>query len=154
MPFIDCYQLFPYPTALMFSIANDIEHYPTFMPGCHRAIVRCRKKDEVVATLVVMHGLFRESFTTRNRMIDNKRIDISLVDGPFHVLHGGWRFVAQGEEQCKVSLELRFQLSNYILRCFSPVIVNSSYLLLDALRHRAQQVVAKQAHLLPRMRNK
>ena len=99
-------------------------------------------------------GRFVNRLLTRNRIIDNKRIDISLVDGPFKVLHGCWRFVAQGEQQCKVSLELRFQLSSYILKCFSPIIVNNSHRLLDALRHRAQQLVKKRPHLLPVMRDK
>jgi ribosome-associated toxin RatA of RatAB toxin-antitoxin module len=42
-------------------------------------------------------------------------IGLSLVDGPFQQLEGGWVFDALGDAGCKISLDMRFEFSSKLM---------------------------------------
>ena len=103
--------LVPFTAQQMYELVNDIEAYPRRFEWCEAATVRDRAQDCLVAALDVRLGGLRVSFTTRNTLTPGERIDMSLVDGPFRALSGGWSFRALGNDGCKVGLLLDFEIA-------------------------------------------
>ena len=75
----------------MFDLVNDVEAYPRRFDWCDGARIVERGDDFLVAALDVGLGAFKASFTTKNTLKPPSRIGMSLVDGPFQALTGGWR---------------------------------------------------------------
>jgi len=133
--------LLPYPPRKVFELVNDVERYPEFLSGCIGAEVLERDDSSMVARLyLARHGL-RFHFTTRNRLYPWQHIDLELVDGPFRHLAGRWSFEPLGEDACKVSLELEFELSSRLLSKATEHLLRSVAAdLVDATVRRARQV--------------
>lgn len=136
--------LVPYTPAQMFQLVDDVESYPEFLPWCRASQVLSRDEDEVRATLDIAYGGLHKSFTTLNRLQQNKMIEIRLVSGPFRRLEGFWRFDGLGEDGCKVSLDLEFEFSGRLLSMtFGPVFGQIANSMLDAFVRRAETVYAR-----------
>lgn len=129
----------------MFSLVNQVEEYPEFLPYCAQSLVHHRNEDEVQATLVIEAAGFSKSFTTRNLLQLNKMIEIRLVDGPFRHLEGFWRFdTIHDNDECQVSFDLEFEFAG---RMFSlllgPVFEQITEKMVDAFCERAEVVYGK-----------
>jgi len=126
--------------ARMFELINDIESYPSFVPGCTAARVVSRKDTEVVATLNIKRGPLKAEFTTRNLLEPDKRILMQLVSGPFRVLEGLWTLTPLGELGCRVELEMRFEFANRVTGAlFESIFVDTAASLVDAFVRRARE---------------
>ena len=111
----------PYPASRMYELVNDVESYPKFLPWCHQADVLSRADAEVMARLTLARGGLRTSFTTRNALIPNQRIDMHLQDGPFQHLHGVWTFVER-PSGCRVALDMEFEVKGSFRFLLLPVV--------------------------------
>jgi ribosome-associated toxin RatA of RatAB toxin-antitoxin module len=76
--------------AELFQLVNDVDAYPSFVPGCHEAVVLLREESAVVVRLGVHRGVLRTHFTTRT--CSTPAVLMQLVEGPFRMLEGDWRF--------------------------------------------------------------
>ena len=75
---------------------------------------------------------------------------VKLVDGPFSLLDGLWRFVplplpassgGVDSDACKIEFELRYEFSNAILEAaISPVFDRIANTFVDSFVRRAEQV--------------
>ena len=93
----------------MYNLVNDIKTYPDFLPWCPQAdVLQCSDK-EVTARLTLARGGLHTSFTTRNALVPNERIDMHLQDGPFQHLHGVWTF-SDLPHGSKVALDMEFEV--------------------------------------------
>lgn len=101
--------LVPRPASLLYALVNDVEGYPRRFDWCTEAAILERTPDQVLARLGLRLGALRTAFTTRNRLVPDTSIDISLVEGPFSRLGARWEFRALGEQGCKVTLDLDFE---------------------------------------------
>ncbi|CAM5229106.1 Ubiquinone-binding protein OS=Rhodanobacter lindaniclasticus OX=75310 GN=B1991_10380 PE=3 SV=1 [Rhodanobacter lindaniclasticus] len=101
--------LVKYSPAQMFDLVNDVEAYPKRFAWCAGAEVVERQGDVLVARLDLKFAGFHHSFTTRNEVDPPRRLQMSLVDGPFHSLFGVWEFIALGDAGCKVAFALDFE---------------------------------------------
>lgn len=136
--------LVPYSPAQMFRLVDDIESYPQFLPWCRASRVLSRDIDEVRATIEIAYGALHKSFTTHNRLQQGKMIEIRLVDGPFKRLDGYWRFDELGQDGCKVSLDLDFELAPRLLNLtFGPVFSQIANSMIDAFSKRAEVVYGR-----------
>jgi len=144
MPAVDRSALVDYSARDMFALVEDVESYPRFLPWCERATVAAREPDRTVATLYLdFHGL-REHFTTENSVRPGESIHMKLVSGPFRSLEGNWRFIALGENACKVELSLRYEFSNSILeKLIGPVFHRIADSFVDAFVRRASETLGK-----------
>ena len=106
--------LVPFSARQMFDLVNDVEAYPRRFDWCDAAEVVEQGEDFVVARLSVGLGAFKAAFTTRNTLKPPSRIGMSLVDGPFQNLSGGWVFHQLGNDGCKVSLVLEFEMLGFM----------------------------------------
>ena len=57
--------LVPHSASEMFSLVDDIEAYPGFLPWCKSAVVHSRDANSVEATLELRRGSVSKSFTTQ-----------------------------------------------------------------------------------------
>ena len=136
----------------MYALVVAVPDYPKFLPWCSRAEVLETHDDGVTARLhLAFHGV-RHAFTTRNRQVADASVDIALVDGPFSVLEGCWRFApigtpaaeadrAEPARACRVELDLRYAFKGVALEAVvSPVFDRIANTLVDAFVKRAEQV--------------
>lgn len=133
--------LLPYQAQQLFELVNDIESYPRYLDGCVGAEVLNRAEDLIEARLDLAKGGIRQSFSTRNRLVQAREINLELIDGPFDYFAGRWDFLALGDSGCKLSLNLEFNINNGVLgaaasRLFDRVSNN----LVDAVCLRARQL--------------
>ncbi len=131
----------------MFSLVDDIESYPLFLPWCSASAVLARSEREVVAQVGIAFRGVRKSFTTRNRLLPGEKIEMELVDGPFSELSGIWAFTplaqspAQSRGGCRISLDLRFDFSNAVVgKIVGPVFARIADSLVDSFVQRADRL--------------
>jgi len=144
VPVVNRSALVPYSAGEMFSLVDDIDAYPQFLPWCSDARVWEREQDELRATIELKKGAIHKSFTTRNRMQADKMIEMRLVEGPFRQLEGFWRFEVLDEHACKVSLDLAYEFSSTMLRlAIGPLFNQIANSLVDAFCARAVEVYGR-----------
>ncbi len=133
-----------FSAAQMYALVDEIEHYPAFLPWCSRSTILSRDENEVKAELTLEKGGIEKSFTTLNRIQKNKMIEVRLVEGPFKQLEGFWRFEALDEQSCKVTLDLEFEFSNFLIgMALGPVFTQVTNSLVDAFCQRAAELYGK-----------
>ena len=135
----------------IYELVVDVEAYPKFLPWCERAEVLSRDDDGLTARLFLAYSGIRHAFTTRNVQVKDESVHIGLVDGPFSLLDGFWRFVplplpatpggAATASACKIEFELRYAFSNGVLEAaISPVFDRIANTFVDSFVRRAEQV--------------
>ena len=135
--------LLPFSAEQMFTLVDDIEKYPEFLPSCNDARILERTEDTVTATLSVAKGGFAKEFTTRNTNHPFNRIDMQLVMGPFKHLSGQWSFEELSESACKIELEVKFEFSNPLTNlAFGAEFNQMAESFVDAFSKRAREVYA------------
>ena len=123
----------------MFALINDIESYPAFVPGCTHARVESRSPTEIIATLGVKKGPLQTEITTRNVLEHDRRVIMSLVQGPFKELEGEWTLTPVGADGCRVDLSMRFAFKNAMSAIiFEPLFEQTVASLVDAFVARAR----------------
>jgi ribosome-associated toxin RatA of RatAB toxin-antitoxin module len=125
----------------MFSLVDDIESYPEFLPWCSSTEIHLRQDAVVEATLELRRGEFSKHFRTRNTATDKHSIEMQLVDGPFQHLAGQWLFTQLGDAGSKVALDLQFEFSNPLVDLmFGAYFEDTCNSLVSAFTQRADVV--------------
>ncbi len=133
--------LVPYTPREMFDLVKDVDSYPTFLPWCSGARILVRDGEEVEARISFAVGGVSKTFTTRNRHEDAQAIHMQLIDGPFRHLQGSWKFVALGDDGCRIALDLEYDFASRMLAMVTgPVFNKIANSLVDAFRQRALEV--------------
>ena len=138
---VDKTVLVEYAREQMFSLVQNIDQYPRFLPWCSGATVDAIEGQTVRATLHIDYHGVRTHFSTENTHHAPDHIEMQLVHGPFKHLHGTWQFTALGDSACKVQLRLVYEFSNRILeKLVGPVFGFIANSLVDAFVRRAEQL--------------
>ena len=134
----------------MYELVTAIEDYPSFLPWCESAEVLEADGEGVTARLTLAKGGVRHAFTTRNRHRHGEQVDVSLVNGPFSLLEGHWRFGPVGRggadvvlqaKACRIEFDMRYAFSNPALEALvSPVFDRIANTLVDSFVQRPEQV--------------
>lgn len=125
----------------MFDLVNDVARYPEFLPGCSGSRVIESSYEAMVASVDVSKAGISKTFTTSNQLVSGEAIVMSLVDGPFKTLRGGWYFTALDEQACKVELKLEFEFSSKMIEmAFGKVFNELTNNMVNAFTKRAKQV--------------
>ena len=103
--------LVTYSAMDMFQLVADVPAYPQFLSWCTATMVH--EQDSVMqkASLTVVVAGIRQHFTTMNALRSGERVEMRLLEGPFRSLQGEWSFAQLGEDGCKISLELDFEMN-------------------------------------------
>ncbi|MFD2179809.1 SRPBCC family protein [Veronia pacifica] len=141
MPRITRSALVPFSAEQMFELVNDVEAYPSFLPGCAGSRVLATDGASITASVDVSKAGIRKTFTTRNSLVDGQRIDMQLVDGPFRKLVGGWHFTSLDVDACKIELNLDFEFTNKLAEmAFGTVFNELTGNMVKAFTKRARDV--------------
>jgi ribosome-associated toxin RatA of RatAB toxin-antitoxin module len=134
----------------MYTLVTAIEDYPSFLPWCEKAEVLARDEAGMTARLTLAKGGVRHAFTTRNLHQANAAVQVQLVDGPFSLLDGTWRFLPLGRagmapddepRACRIEFDLRYAFANAALEAVvSPVFDRIANTFVDSFVQRAEQV--------------
>ena len=125
----------------MFELVDRVEDYPQFLPWCGGTNVSMRTEDRLVASIDINYMHIRQQFSTENSNEHPTLIRIRLVDGPFRLLEGEWRFRALGDEACKIEFMLHYEFSSKILdTVLGPVFGFIANSFVEAFIERADQV--------------
>lgn len=131
----------PYNTKQIFDLVNDINAYPEFVPDCTQSGVLEQHNDRLVAFIEVAKLGFRKRFITENTFIQDKRINIQLIDGPFNYLTGRWHFIPLDPTGCQIVFNLQFQFKSRLLEyAFAPLFREIMCSMVQAFSLRAKQV--------------
>ena len=141
LPVVNKSAIVPYNTEQMFELVSDVLSYPEFLPWCSATRLLSRDENELCGELEVSRIGVRQKFSTINRLYPFERIDLSLREGPFKKLHGGWRFTPLGEAACKVELTLEFEFSGRLINAaFGKVFSHIANTMVGAFCKRANEV--------------
>lgn len=141
MPSINRSALVMYSAEQMFELINDVLAYPSFLPDCSDSKIIKQDDNSVTAALLVSKGGLKKWFTTKNILVSNEEIQLTLVDGPFKKLQGSWQLTALSEEACKVSLSLEYEFSNRVFDiAFGRVFNHLTNNMVQAFTLRAKDV--------------
>ncbi len=135
----------------IYELVIDVEAYPQFLPWCERVEVLRRDDDGLTARLHLAYSGIRHAFTTRNVEVPDQSVHVGLVDGPFSLLDGLWRFVAlpvpgargtsSENSACKIEFEMRYAFSSAVLEAaISPVFDRIADTFVDSFVRRAEQI--------------
>lgn len=138
--------LVAYTAAQMYTLVNDVERYPEFLPWCRSARILSQDHNEMRASLEMARGGFHKTFTTRNLLDPGRSIVIALDRGPFRHLEGHWGFADLGAEGSKVTLDMEFEFAGALLDLMAgPVFHEICNSLVAAFTHRATALYGKSA---------
>ncbi|MDP1693609.1 MAG: type II toxin-antitoxin system RatA family toxin [Burkholderiaceae bacterium] len=134
----------------MYALVTAIEDYPSFLPWCERAEVLQRDDAGMTARLTLAKSGVRHAFTTRNLHRPDAEVQVQLVDGPFSLLDGTWRFLPLGRagtapddqaKACRIEFDLRYAFASVALEAVvSPVFDRIANTFVDSFVQRAEQV--------------
>jgi ribosome-associated toxin RatA of RatAB toxin-antitoxin module len=125
----------------MFELVDAVEQYAEFLPWCGGSECNYRDAQMTRATLHINYRGIRQSFSTENAKAAPHLMRIKLIEGPFKMLEGSWRFTELGGAGCKVELSLRYEFSNRVLeKLVGPVFGYIANSMVDAFVKRAHSV--------------
>jgi ribosome-associated toxin RatA of RatAB toxin-antitoxin module len=140
----------------MYDLVVGVPEYPRFLPWCARAEVIDQAEHAMTARLHIAYAGVKHAFTTRNAHVPGEQVQVALVDGPFSVLEGAWKFMplaAPGDgrgagvapevlpQACKIEFDLAYAFSSKALEAVvSPVFDRIANSFVDAFVRRAEQV--------------
>ena len=139
--------LLSYSPHEMYALVTAVADYSAFLPWCERADVLEQRETGITARLHLNYLGVRHAFTTRNEHVPDASVVLALVDGPFSLLDGTWRFLpvpaTAGAEAtaCKVEFDLDYEFSSAALaRVVGPVFNYIADSFIDAFVKRAEVV--------------
>lgn len=128
----------------MFRLVSDVARYPEFLPWCSDGRVLEQTPEGMVAAIDMSFGGIKKSFTTSNQHVEDHRITLELVEGPFSHMDGVWAFTPVGdasERACRIDFTLSYGFSSPTLSALvGPVFDKIASNLVDAFVKRADQV--------------
>lgn len=133
--------LLPYRAGQIYGLVADVRRYPEFLPWCTGARVLAEQGEFVTVALGLQRGLARATFTTRNRMVPERSVEMRLVDGPFAALEGRWEFTPIADAGTRAELAVRFETRGVLgALTLGPAFEQICNQLVDAFARRARQV--------------
>ncbi len=95
----------------MYELVADVPSYPQFLSWCTDSEVHEQSSDTQIGSLTVVVAGIRRQFTTINTLIVGERVELRLLEGPFRNLQGKWLFADLGDDGCRISLEMDFEMT-------------------------------------------
>jgi coenzyme Q-binding protein COQ10 len=122
----------------LFELVADVGKYPEFLPWCIAARKKREEGDVVHWDLIIGFKMIRERFTSRVTLDrENRRIDVTYLDGPFKYLNNHWIFLDH-EEGCLIDFYVDFEFRSKMLSKLMGMVFNEAVqLMVRAFEKRA-----------------
>ncbi len=134
--------LVPYSAEDMFDLIEGAEHYPEFLPYCTGVRILERSDDWVAARLEFNYHHLRFGFSTRNPKRRPEWLQVCLTEGPFRRLHGEWTLKPLGDQGCKVTFEMSYELADGLLdRMALPAVEAAAHHVVGCFTRRADALL-------------
>ena len=131
----------PYTPQQMFELVYNINDYSQFLNWCDSSSILNQSDNQITASVEINKGGIKQTFSTLNTLTPYKSIAMELVDGPFDVLSGEWRFEPLGDNAAKIHLDLQFKFKSMLIdMTLSPVFKNIANSQLDSFVERAKYI--------------
>jgi ribosome-associated toxin RatA of RatAB toxin-antitoxin module len=141
MPSIHKSALVAYSAQQMFVLVNDVDAYDKFLPGCRRSEILEQSEGFMLAKMLLNKAGVEQVLVTQNTLTPGRRIDMTLADGPFKSLEGGWTFTPLSDEACKIELNLHFAFTSRLVEfAFGKVFKALTGNMVKAFSDRAKRV--------------
>ena len=103
------------PVENIYSIIANINHYPDFLPYCDSTTILSTTKDAITAKIDFNFYSFKVSITTENKNIQNEKIEMTLMDGPFDSFNAIWLFSKNSSHSTSIKYSMDYAVSNPII---------------------------------------
>ncbi|MCP1200763.1 type II toxin-antitoxin system RatA family toxin [Notoacmeibacter sp. MSK16QG-6] len=130
----------------MFALVADVQDYPQFLPMCEALNVRSRKERDgktlLLANMTVGYKAIHETFTSQVLLKSQERkIDVSYVDGPFRYLDNRWVFEDRGEGHSAVHFAIDYEFKSRILGALMGSMFDRAFrAFAEAFERRADEI--------------
>lgn len=120
MPKHHVVRILPYTPDQLFALVGDVARYPEFVPwitsmDAEPAAEEGKGVSVLDAEAGVGFSFLKERFSTRvRRNAAERRIDVSLLRGPFRRLTNVWRFTPEGEAT-RIDFDIDFAFKTRLL---------------------------------------
>lgn len=99
----------------------------------------------MTASISLAKGKIRQTFTTRNTLLPGRRIEVSLLKGPFKHLEGYWLFEPKDDNSCCIYIRMDFEFKNYLMRiALEKIFTHIVNTLIETFTRRADQIYGGQ----------
>ena len=117
----------------IFALVNQVDKYSDFLPWCNGSKIISNKNNIIIGEISVSKNFVKWTFTTENHYIDNEKIQLKLLDGPFKSLNGLWSFSKVNQNTTIVNFVLEYEFSNKIIELsIKPVFTSIMTSILDS----------------------
>lgn len=122
----------------LFDLVADVGKYPEFLPWCIAARKKKEEGDVIHWDLIIGFKMVRERFTSRVTLDrENRRIDVTYLDGPFRYLDNHWIFLDH-EDGCLIDFYVDFEFrSKMMSKLMGMVFSEAVQLMVRAFEKRA-----------------
>lgn len=133
----------------MFDLVADVTNYPKFVPLCDGLVIRERREENGIETLVadmtVSFKVYRETFTSKVRLDrDNLLILVNYIDGPFRHMENRWIFKPSGDHHCEIDFHLTYELKSRSLQMVVGAVFDRAFRkFADAFETRADTIYGR-----------
>lgn len=147
MPIHSENRVLPYTPQQLFTIVQDIEKYPEFLPWVAAARILERHEDGAVAELVIKFAAFRGSYVSnvsfvqpgKSRDAKEWAIYVDLVKGPFTHLENRWVFHLAADGNCNLEFYLDFSFNSAMLeKMMGGMFDKAVHKMVQAFENRAE----------------
>lgn len=100
---------------VLYRLVNQVDQYPQFLPWCKEAVIYSQSDQAMEASMTLSKGPVEIKLRTQNNLIENQRIEMTLVEGPLKSLTGIWTFKALDSQSTLIELHMDFETPNSLL---------------------------------------
>lgn len=130
----------PYSPDELYALVADVARYPEFLPWCVGARILKRTEDELWADLMIGFKMFRETFTSRVKLLPGV-IEVEYVKGPLKHLQNHWAFLPEPNGHCTIDFSVDFEFKNQLFeKLVGALFTEAVHRMVLAFEKRAQEV--------------
>jgi len=138
-------KILTYNAVDLFNIVIDIEKYADFIPWCSKSMIISKKRNKIVADLVISYKFINETFRSYVDY-DKKKLSIYInyTEGPLKSLITSWKFNKINNKKTEIifdiEIKFKFWVFNNLLKKFFSKIEKT---MINAFEKRAKEILSK-----------
>ena len=138
-------KILAYNAVDLFDIVIDIEKYSDFIPWCSKSKIISKKRNKIIADLVISYKFINETFRSYVDY-DKKKLSIYInyTEGPLKSLITSWKFNKITNKKTEVifdiEIKFKFWVFNNLLKKFFSQIEKK---MINAFEKRAKEILSK-----------